>query len=55
MKKAFKETPRHKVYTYNNGFVMTLFYTKYHFEKYCMEFEKIENYEKAAEKKFYPY
>lgn len=52
MKKAFKETPRHKVYTYNNGFMMTLFYTKYHFEKYCMEFEKIENYEKAKEDNF---
>ena len=47
MKKAFENTPRHKVFTHNNGFVMALFYTKYHFEPYCMEFKKIENYEKA--------
>ena len=52
MKKAFENTPRHKVSTYNNGYIMTLFYTKYHFEKYCLEFKKIENYEKALADNF---
>lgn len=47
MNKAFENTPRHKVKTNNNGFIMALFYTKYNFEKYCMDFDKIENYKKA--------
>ena len=52
MKKAFENTPRHKVKTHNNGFIMTLFNTKYHFEPYCLEFSKIENYEKAKAEDF---
>lgn len=52
MQKAFKNVPRHKVCTNNNGYVMTLFKTDYNFEPYCLKFSEIENYEKAKADNF---
>lgn len=52
MKEAFKDIPRHKVATNNGGFIMTLFYTKYNFERYCLRFSEIENYELASADNF---
>ena len=52
MKKAFENVSRHKVYTTNNGYTMALFYTQYNFEPYCLDFTKLENYEKAEREHF---
>ena len=52
MKKAFEQTPRHRVSTKNNGFIMALFYTKYYFERYCLRYSEIENYNLALADNF---
>lgn len=49
---AFRDVPKHKIFTNNGGYILSWFKTKYLFERYCLDFEQIENYEKAKADNF---